>query len=118
MITEFKIFERVSWNKDDGPKIGDYVYCNIAEDSDEDQLKTDNFLRNNFGILINIDTRRDSGVYKIEFNKRLEYDVNNQLAKGFEQYEDVVYFYPEEIVLWADTKEELELKIDAEKYNL
>ena len=117
MITKFKLFE--VWDFDKGPKVGDYVFCHIIEDDDSEQIKTDNFLRNNFGKLIGIYPERDSGAsYDIEFKTRFETRFDNQLSKGFEQYSNSVFFYPEEIVFWADTEEELELKIEAEKYNL
>lgn len=120
MITKFKVFESYSsWDFDKGPKVGDYVYCHINEDEDFEQIKTDNFLRNNFGKVISINPERESGAsYAIEFKTRLENRFDNQLSKGFEEFSNVVFFYPEEVILWSDTEEELELKIEAKKYNL
>jgi len=119
MVVKFSIFERRVWDFDKGPKVGDYVFCRIIEDSDEDQLKSDDFLRKNFGKVIAIEPNRDSGAsYKIGFKNRLEYDVNNQLAKGFEEWENVVYMFPEELIFWSEDIFDLELQIDAKKYNV
>jgi len=90
MITRFKIFENINGN----PKVGDYVSFESYGDVIIAKI-TD--INNNFDIYNEDD---NPFPYTVEW----------------ESYGDSIC--PDAIIEWSENKEELELKLQAKKYNL
>jgi len=99
MITKFKIFENINEN----PKVGDYVIlkpeqCNYLDNGQNDKLI--DIIKTNIGQITKI---HGSGeIFKIEF-ENVATPFNVRILK---------------IKYWSNNKEELELKLQANKYNL
>lgn len=83
------------------PKIGDYVIMSSSSNSDA----VVHFIENSIGQIIFFE--KPDGVY-VRYNNIPEHlDI-----------EDVRSFYMNQIIHFASTKEELQIKIDQKKYNL
>jgi hypothetical protein len=118
MITEFKIFEKKIMNN---AEIGDYVICHITENDPEQQGYTDEFLDNNIGILERIDDSYETQGWYVKFDDVPSKDrlwVDNELCKSFDFNTKIAAFFDDEIKYWSKSKEDLELIIQAKKYNL
>jgi hypothetical protein len=104
MITKFRIFE----NNEDKPKVGDYVLCDISKYSNDKELI--NFIKDNVGEIISYD--------KVTFYLVKYYNIPKELDDWYFGIGGVRHFTEEDILLYASTKEELETKIKANKFNL
>ena len=91
MITQFKIFENVKKTPYAGPYAGDYVIFNLTEFKDPES-----------SIVAKVST--------IPKNKKYPYFVN------WLNYGTAISL--DNIIDWSSDKEELELKLQANKYNL
>ena len=112
MITKFKIYDKGD------PQIGDYVLLNldgfyeISEDyydkygeflRDEDR----EFLENNIGYIVNIDLNDGFPKHDITFKN---------LPKELDDY--IIWVDREDITYFSKNREDLEIKINSDKYNL
>ena len=95
MITEFKIYESLN---DEEPKVGDYVICRTEFNNDLNL-----FLDNNIGEIIAIDFDFYES-YQIYFN-----DIPESVSIPFSR---------DNIIYWTNDKYELELKLQANKFNI
>lgn len=91
MITKFQIFEEI--NKDT-PEVWDYVILDVL--SNDENLAY--LLKNSIGQIIDIDS--GDYPYRIRLNDELE------------------YFQRDEIKYWSKNKEDLEVLLSQQKYNL
>jgi len=111
MITNFKIFE----NSENTPQIGDYVYI-IADYAGE---KFKEFFKHNFGKIVKIENYMDiksiDKSYIVHFTdaQHIENDGNYDFSN-----EGTWEAYRREIIAFGKTKEELNLNMSANKYNL
>lgn len=113
------------------PEVGDYVICQDKFYSQK--IEFENYLKNNVGKII----KKTSDLYKVAFDNEpsleiLEYafiqknnaiisylmELNFDIKTFQNKYSNVVGFNINEIVEFAKTKEDLEAKIAAKKYNL
>lgn len=108
MITKFNIFENVNYKL----KIGDYI---VGEMEKESQYDTDfiYFIKNNVGLLI--DVMSNNGFRVVEYD-----NVPEKIKSYFSLYNNHMTrnFRIDEIILWSESKEELEEILAAKKYNL
>ena len=86
----------------DEPRVGDYVKA-FGDYFDESII---DFLRNNIGILIEIDPELEFG-YLVEFEDEIPIINNNKQR-----------FNIDEIIEWASDKEGLKIKKEINKYNI
>ena len=107
-----KTFESV-----DEPQVGDYVICDEEQLSDKDVT---DFVNSHIGIIFKtLNNGRFPNEYVVKFK-----DVPESLVMKYSfDYGDTYMLnarkiYRHEIKCWARTKEELEHKIAANKYNL
>ena len=115
MITVFKIFEKINV-----PEIGDYVLCDYKNSNNI--LK--DFLKNNIGKIEKKINSYQLGIKTGEIYSKIKYDyvpleIQNFFTNNFISPDD--YYYTiniKNITDVAKTKEELELKIKAKKYNI
>jgi len=132
MITKYKIFESVN---NDKPKIGDYVIVDPRYRSDFTNGNLVKFLSENIGRVksdyFEDIYNNDGSSYKIEPVFEVEYD-DVPTTKGVRKYfvktpyygkasTDRYYLNSVEmkfIQYWSESKEELELILQANKYNL
>jgi len=118
MITKFKLFE----NKQE-PQIGDYVICDIEVAIDIKDInyvmeqKYKNFLRNNIGKYV-------KNVPDARFSYCIAYDyIPNEFKFFIRKYDDfpnvqIIGVERSEILVFSKNKEDLEVKLNANKYNL
>lgn len=105
MITIFKIYENLNT-----PKKGNFVYIHKKYDMDLILLPTEvkNFIINNVGKIIEI----EDNIIRIKF-----FNIPDDFKKYF-SVKNSRLFDISEILEFAKTKKELELKIKAKKYNI
>ena len=103
MITKFKLFE----NNEDRPIVGYYILCDISPYTTDEEFII--FMNNNIGKIQK--TNDDS--YLIKY-----YNIPKKLNDWYFGIGDVRHFIEEDILLYASTKKELEIKISANKFNL
>ncbi len=90
MITKFKIFENINESE---PKIGDYVICKTRS---TDTIEFKKYVDNNIGKI-----------------------VDNYLAYYYVKFKEKTYIFTiGNILYWAKNKEDIEVLIQANKYNL
>jgi hypothetical protein len=121
MIVNFKIYEKI----DQKPKVGDYVLIKISEIDAlnkfpwirDEIIKTNNFINNNIGKIIyieeNIINVRYTNIPK-KIRKYFNY-VNLEGSRNRIGWKSFNYRFINE---FGETKEELETKLQAKKYNL
>ena len=95
------------------PKVGDYVLC--EEDGDEASDMLNLFIKNNIGVVDTVDIN-SKYPYVISYenvpkniNDEFKHNYNRQCLRQMKKHE---------VKYWANNKEELEIKISANKYNL
>lgn len=106
-----KTFENI-----DKPEIGDYVICDVEKGMFPDLYE---FLKLHIGKVINIVESNEP--YHVRFDVNREY-----IDKSISSYHKRIYkgkkltiaFNRDEVKTFAKTKKELEIKINADKYNL
>ena len=103
-----KTFETFQ-NQTPNPQAGQYVICEIDQDDDNSQLIT--FVKEHIGRLVEIIPHRNYNFteYTVEF------DVP---VPGFASEDGNVIFLEREIKYWSYSKEDMELLLQAIKYNL
>lgn len=115
--------------KDDEPQIGDYVICHENSHSPNSMLNT--YLSENIGKIL-YKRYADLAKNTILFSKKTtdtniylydaQYDYNtipkNLYNKFVSEDHNIMSFYKEEILHYSSNKKDLELIIDANKYNL
>jgi hypothetical protein len=111
MIINFKIFEKLN---DGNPKIGDYVLLNINWYYND--KKFDYFLNNTIGQISKIEK---------ENNKNYIPNINNKYQILFDTTEKFkllqhnrIKVYDKQIKYFSSNKEELEVILNSNKYNL
>ena len=112
MITKFKIFENVNTL----PKVGDYVFINTHDDYQLQASKNyESFLKNNIGQIIDSEIEHGgiSIIYKIKF-ENIPDDIQ---SRYFGKY-NYKKFRIESFKYWSSDKNELEVMMNTEKYNL
>ncbi len=130
MITKYKIFETVhQYKPTSSVGVGDYVtgIDTALDDIDmptNDKTKLIEYIKNNIGIVIKLDSIDGEGFYPV----KVEYVVNDiEILKIFRSIlnekfingNKVEFEYNEnEVSYWCDNKDELDLIIKANKYNL
>lgn len=110
MITKFKLYEKVDSGE---PKIGDYVLCYEERNDYLNGKYLNEFYLKNIGKIVNIDDDR-SIPYIIEYeNIPIKLDV---------WFHDLILncrnMSRSEIIHWSENKEDLEIFIQSNKYNL
>ena len=97
-------------NIDDKPKLGDYVICNGDRLSwCTNEIK--NFLSNNIGRIILINDR--------DVNYLVQYDyIPKELDIYFYNSSNLRPINIDDIIKFSENKEDLEMYINAKKYNL
>jgi len=103
-MKHLKTYESLS----DKPEIGDYVICEDEEIISNNTFRP--FIKNNIGQIIEIDEKPP------EYNIKYENIPTHLLNDYF--YDDARYFYRKEIKYFSDNKEDLEILMNANKYNL
>jgi len=100
------------------PKIGDYVIC-----QEDNNFRSDlnNFLLNNIGEIVSIDTLYSSdgkgyNLYVTKYDTVIPIKLKNLFI--FDEFSDRRGFYPDEIIHKSENKKDLNIIIDANKYNL
>lgn len=118
MITEFKIFESIN-----ELEIGDYVICNVSVEIDikaryyESEQRYKAFLRNNIGQYIKNEP-------EVRFSYLISYEYIPEEFKNFIRKDDdfpniqIIGVERSEILVYSKNKEDLEVKLSANKYNL
>jgi len=116
MITQFKIYETVYYQPRQ-MKIGDYVVALNVDFSDvaiSDEIAVVEYLKTHVGEI--------TGLEPIMVRYIIDDDDYILKVIGEQFYLDgktvVVEFMDDEIPMWSDSKEELEIEIEANKYNL
>ena len=100
-----KLFEKLS----EEPAVGDYVIC---EDPDVDYRDLNEFLKFNIGELRKINHREDINYkYTVEF-ENIPYNLSSYFS------DDSRSFRRAEITHFSNNKEDLNLIVVANKYNL
>jgi len=108
MITKFDDYDKPK------PEVGEYVLCTGFSSSN----KNLNYLiKNNIGKLIKIEGRNDK--FKISYST----EVMKDIIKYCDEFEFITNdlllgVYDDEITYWSKNKEELEVMLQANKYNL
>jgi hypothetical protein len=119
MIKSFKIFEKLK----DVPEIGDYAIMQILTGD----FKLDNFVNNTIGQISDVQLSEPDPSMSVNlYNEiqRIGVIYNNVPVKirwWFSKMSHNKYkrlYTPNNLVEFAKTKEELELKLNANKYNL
>lgn len=108
MITKFRLFENKEDNEDNPPMVDDYVLCDIRPYTTDEEFI--DFIDNNIGKIINFD---NDSHYLVKY-----YDIPKKLDDWYFGIGGVRHLGEEDIVLYAPTKEKLEIKIKANKFNL
>lgn len=108
-----KEFENISKE----PQIGDYVFCSEQVGNKLDDL--DIFLENNIGQIVSIEDRYIKPTKVKECSYFVKYDnIPDNVKDVFSFYDDCRIMVLEEIKFYSSNREEVELKIMANKYNL
>jgi hypothetical protein len=109
MITKFKIFEKLN----ELPKVGDFVLLNI--DEYEDSAKIWRELTTHIGEIVKIETEHGgmSDIYEIKFD-----DASDEIKERLLSRNNTVKIRIERFKYWSSDKNELEVKLNSEKYNL
>ncbi len=114
MITIFKLYEKNQII----PKVGDYVICSYDDCSYEDMnmhgysLDEKTFIRNKIGKVINIDRYNDYPYY-------VSYDnIPGHLSNGDIDVEDFIYISRDAVKYWSKNKEDLDIIINTNKFNI
>lgn len=105
-----KTFEKINVNK---PKAGDYVICGGEYSSNMNFI---NHIKNSIGLVTSIDKNSYEKLFIIKY----DYDYN-QFDLEIEYNENKMDLYTtriNDIKYWSKNKEELELILAANKYNL
>jgi len=114
MITKFKIYEKLNVNE---PEVGDYVICYNYET--DDVLFRDKFTSNNIGKLMEIQNLNHYN--EIEYSYMVKYDfLPDELDwlnfKDLGKY--VLSFYKNDIKYWSKNREDLEMILQTNKFNI
>ena len=96
------------------PEVGDYVYCqeDLLTSDDETYYKAMEFVKNNIGKIL-----KKNPKYSDFFVVRYE-NIPFELKEYFNVFKSSRNIKYDEIIYWGKTKEEVEAKINSEKYNL
>ena len=128
MITKFKLFESIA----DRPQVGDWILIEF-DDGTNDWLKgykkIKEFVSRNFAYIVNADFSKSvasllQAEYKVRFSDLSEKDrkiLNNYMKQeGYDRTDDpnIIDLMEWDIKFWSKTKEDLEIKINAHKYNI
>jgi len=100
---------------DNDPVVGDYVICNEA-DSDKDITA---FISSNIGqiIKIKISDNLNKFLYFINYDN-IPYNLRFRFTDFENTNKKMRGMFIEEIKYWSKNKEDLEVKLQANKYNL
>ena len=123
MITKFKLFESIT----DKPQKGDWILIEF-DDGENDWLKgykkIKEFTSRNFAYIINAESGMENK-YKVKFFDLSEKDrkiLNSfMIQQGYDNKlcdPNIIDLMEWDIKFWAKTKEELVIKINANKYNI
>jgi len=109
MITKFKLFEEISIL----PKVNDYVIINKNEYQFKPKMWL-NFISSNIGQIIDIQYEHGgtSNIYTIKFENVPEDIQENYL------YQNKGEFKIEKLKYWTPNKNELEILLNSNKYNI
>ena len=117
MITNFKIFENV----DNEPNIGDYVICEMIDiDWVYGHERMEKFISENIGQIIYYNDSEVSP-YTIQYypNDNFKTFFNYFISElGYKRDKYIFNVEYDEIKYFAKTKEQLELLIQTDKYNI
>lgn len=98
-------------NNNNKISIGDFVLMNYKP-SHKLLINLSEFINNTIGVVINVS---DDRIYVKYYNIPIKL---KHFFKKINNIEDVMSMYYSDIIDFANTKEELEFKISAKKYNL
>jgi hypothetical protein len=113
---------------ENGPEIGDYVVCEDNEGDSEDDIEFINFLELSIGIVL--DTNRNKeGFFSTQVGERFQIFKNELFLIKFENElpefivepdlpKNSLIFHDEEIVAFSKNRDELEIILSANKYNI
>lgn len=97
--------------KNNDPQIEDYVICRVLYISNDKLKNLLNFIENNIGLIVGLDTSSYNTRFVVEYD-----NIPKEIKNYFKS--NVFFFSKEEIVKWSKSKKDLEIYIDANKYNL
>jgi len=95
--------------KDYIPHVGDYVLCHTESDTKD---------KDTFNHTIGYFDRMFSSYYVIRFDKKQEMKQGNRIYAKNDLDKIYLYAYKYEVIYWSKNKEELELILTANKFNL
>jgi len=111
-----KFNERIIEHK---PKVGDYVICKEiqADEYEEDMIKTHNFVYSHVGRCIQDDTQQENNTNLSSYPYHIKYEnIPISISSNFRYGTRVMCL--DEIIYFSNNKEELELKLSTNKFNI
>lgn len=110
MITKFD-----EHKKQQEPEIGDYVLC---LDFSSSSIKLDSIINNNIGKIVRIEKKDDK--FKILYERLIMQDIISIGFSGdvFITKDSLTSMFDDEITYWSKDKEELEIMLQINKYNI
>lgn len=110
MITKFKVFENIN----NIPDIGDYIKVNLTDYFGDFSLECINFINNNICTNVNyiFNTNNQISAIRVKF-----YNIPENSKTKFDK-NDTIRLRLDAIQGFGKTIEELELKLNSQKYNL
>jgi len=107
MITQFKLFENNS-----EPEVGDYVYGEYDDQGFDEDFE--NFIKSNFGQIIEIKRKLDT-IYSVKY-ENVPDNIQNMFFKLYDDY--YTGFEKNDIKFFSPNKEDIEAYLQVMKYNL
>jgi hypothetical protein len=115
-----KLFEDIDNNLHD-LQVGDYVICYCSDpDRDFDADSINSFLSNSIGLVFEPSSNYEESFLKKQgyFKYPVKYDnVPDDMLNYFNS-SDYRYMYFKEILHWSSNREDLEIYLDINKYNI
>ncbi len=101
------------------PQVGDYVICGVPGIRESDNPDMFNFIKNTIGQIVKIENSDTAyPTYYVHYNNIPEYlKFDSRKSPSLSIFNEEP-FRRKNITYWSKNKEELELKIIANKYNL
>ena len=118
MITNFKIFESEEKPTLNDPQPGDYVICTIQRNIIYDDERLESFLRNNIGKIDSFYQGNPNYFYRVRYNAVVDFDIKYSRLRKIRKNKYEYICEVEQILVWSKNKNDLDIKINANKYNL
>ena len=128
MITDFKIFESINEGR---PDVGDWIVCDLGDEIDymKKYKQIEKFFSENKGFILKANFQNFDNEYKVRYYPSSEKDrkiydsfrkqngYENNIHGGMANV-DVIDIVGPEIKYWSKNKEDLEIIIQSNKYNI